>query len=96
MIVTNNDCLAGRYTDHCPNFFPDLYSIRSNFPVDKACCPYTTQWNAFKPVSSDYSLTERLALFHDTASFVFRLYFDCISMVVQRAVFTAMENSHPS
>ena len=55
------------------NFGVDRCMFESNFPVDRASCSYTVLWNAFKRVSADYSETERTALFHDTASRVYRL-----------------------
>jgi predicted TIM-barrel fold metal-dependent hydrolase len=47
--------------------------FESNFPVDKASCSYTIQWNAFKRLTHDYSPAERSALFNDTAVRVYRL-----------------------
>jgi len=47
--------------------------FESNFPVDKASTSYTVLWNAFKRLSQGFSESERAALFHDTASRVYRL-----------------------
>jgi len=47
--------------------------FESNFPVDRASCSYTIQWNAFKRLTQGYSQTERSALFHDTATRIYRL-----------------------
>ena len=47
--------------------------FESNFPVDKASYSYAVLWNAFKRLTKDYSEDERLALFYDTASKVYRL-----------------------
>jgi predicted TIM-barrel fold metal-dependent hydrolase len=47
--------------------------FESNFPVDRASCNYTIQWNAFKRLTQDYSQAERSALFHDTAARIYRL-----------------------
>lgn len=47
--------------------------FESNFPVDKVSCSYTVVWNAFKKLTQDYSPADRAALFHDTATRVYRL-----------------------
>lgn len=47
--------------------------FESNFPVDKLSCSYTNLWNSFKIMTKDYSADERRALFHDTATRVYRL-----------------------
>jgi predicted TIM-barrel fold metal-dependent hydrolase len=47
--------------------------FESNFPVDRVACAYTVLWNAFKRLTSGYSDAERSALFHDTASRIYRL-----------------------
>jgi predicted TIM-barrel fold metal-dependent hydrolase len=47
--------------------------FESNFPVDRASCTYSIQWNAFKRLTRGYSQAERSALFHDTAARVYRL-----------------------
>jgi len=47
--------------------------FESNFPVDKVSCSYTVVWNAFKKLTKDYSVSEKAALFHDTATRVYRL-----------------------
>jgi len=47
--------------------------FESNFPVDRASCSYTVQWNAFKRLTVAYSKAERAALFHNTASRIYRL-----------------------
>jgi L-fuconolactonase len=41
--------------------------------VDKQSCTYVVLWNAFKRIAADYSAAERSALFHDTATRVYRL-----------------------
>ena len=53
--------------------------FESNFPVDRASCSYTVQWNAFKRLSSGYSDEERSALFHDTANRIYRLNIESLS-----------------
>ena len=47
--------------------------FESNFPVDRVSYSYVSVWNAFKIMSRGYSDTERAALFHDTATQVYRL-----------------------
>ena len=47
--------------------------FESNFPVDKLSCDYTVLWNSFKRMTSDFSASERAALFHDTAARVYRV-----------------------
>ena len=54
-------------------FGVDRCMFESNFPVDKVSYSYTVIWNAFKRICSGSSPTERAALFHDTASRVYRL-----------------------
>ncbi len=62
------------YLDWCiEKFGPQRCMFESNFPVDKASYSYTVLWNAFKRYSKGFSATERAALFHDTASTVYRL-----------------------
>jgi predicted TIM-barrel fold metal-dependent hydrolase len=52
---------------------PERCMFESNFPVDRASCSYTVLWNAFKRLSCEYSAAERSALFHDTATRIYRL-----------------------
>jgi len=47
--------------------------FESNFPVDKASYSYNVMWNAFKRISEAFSPGEKAALFHDTATRVYRL-----------------------
>jgi predicted TIM-barrel fold metal-dependent hydrolase len=54
-------------------FGADRCMFESNFPVDKASCSYTVLWNSFKRLTSKYSVAEKAALFHDTATRVYRL-----------------------
>ncbi|MFC1795652.1 amidohydrolase family protein [Pseudomonadota bacterium] len=66
--------VTGPYYRACMEHFGAERSMfESNFPVDRASCSYTVQWNAFKRLSSAYSKAERSALFHDTAFRVYRL-----------------------
>ncbi|WP_296535022.1 amidohydrolase family protein [Rhizorhabdus sp.] len=54
-------------------FSPSRCMFASNFPVDSMSFSYGVLWNAFKRVTSDYSETDKRALFHDTAERVYRL-----------------------
>ena len=47
--------------------------FESNFPVDVVSCSYNVLWNAFKRLASGYSAAEKAALFHDTATRIYRL-----------------------
>ena len=63
-----------RYYDHTiEKFGVDRCMFESNFPVDKFSISYTNVWNSAKKISKGYSDTERAALFHDTATRVYRL-----------------------
>ncbi len=62
------------YYQHCiEHFGAERCMFASNFAVDRASCSYTVLWNAFKLLSQDYSSSERAALFHDTASRVYKI-----------------------
>jgi len=54
-------------------FGPQRCMFESNFPVDKVSYAYGVVFNAFKRLSKDYSASERMALFHDTAARVYRI-----------------------
>ncbi len=59
---------------HCiEQFGPDRCMFESNFPVDKVAYSYNVMYNAFKRLSQGYSATERAAMFHDTATRVYRI-----------------------
>ena len=47
--------------------------FESNFPVDKVSCSYNVLWNSFKRMTADLSEEEKSALFHGTATTVYRL-----------------------
>jgi L-fuconolactonase len=65
---------AGAYYRHAIDVFgPERCMFESNFPVDKASCSYRTLWNAFKKIAAGASAGEKAALFHDTATRVYRL-----------------------
>lgn len=62
------------YYHHCiQSFGPARCMFESNFPIDRTGTSYHILWNAFKRISSGYSMEERAALFHDTAARIYRL-----------------------
>jgi predicted TIM-barrel fold metal-dependent hydrolase len=54
-------------------FGPTRCMFESNFPVDKVSYSYNVLYNAFKRLSQGCSAAERAALFHDTATRVYRI-----------------------
>jgi len=54
-------------------FGVDRCMFESNFPVDNASYSYGVMWNAYKRLTAAFSAAERAALFHDTATRVYRL-----------------------
>lgn len=54
-------------------FGADRCMFESNFPVDKVSCSYNVLWNAFKRITAHYSSAEKAALYHDTATRIYRL-----------------------
>jgi L-fuconolactonase len=54
-------------------FGPERGMFESNFPVDKVSYSYNVMYNAFKRLSKDYTAAERAAMFHDTATRVYRI-----------------------
>jgi predicted TIM-barrel fold metal-dependent hydrolase len=54
-------------------FGPDRCMFESNFPVDKVSFSHHILFNAFKRFSKSYSVSERVALFHDTAVRAYRI-----------------------
>ncbi len=59
---------------HCiEQFGPDRCMFESNFPPDKVSFSYNVMYNAFKRLSKEYSVSERAALFHDTAARVYKI-----------------------
>ena len=67
------DVMAPYYRHCIEQFGADRCMFESNFPVDRLSCSYAVLWTAFKRLSQAYSETERTALFHDTATRVYRL-----------------------
>ena len=62
------------WIDYCiEKFGPQRAMFESNFPVDKVSFSYNVMYNAFKRMSKQYSATERAAMFHDTATRVYRI-----------------------
>ena len=65
---------TGDYYRHMLDCFgAERCMFESNFPVDKQSCSYRTLWNAFKKLVADASVSEKAALFHDTAARVYRI-----------------------
>ncbi len=63
-----------RYYEHTIGIFGvERCMFESNFPVDKIAASYNVLWNSFKRLAADYSPAEKAALFHDTATRVYRL-----------------------
>lgn len=61
------------YLDTIELFGPERCMFESNFPVDKASVSYPVLWNAFKKMVAGFRDDEKDALFHDTATRVYRL-----------------------
>ena len=54
-------------------FTPSRCMLESNFPVDKGSISYGVLWNAYHRLTASWSQEERNAMFHDTATRVYRL-----------------------
>jgi L-fuconolactonase len=65
--------LAPLLTYCIEQFGPERCMFESNFPVDKVSYSYNILFNAFKRLSADFSAPERAAMFHDTATRVYRI-----------------------
>jgi predicted TIM-barrel fold metal-dependent hydrolase len=62
------------YFEHCiERFGVERCMFESNFPVEKSSNGYVNLWNAFKRITQHYSISERGALFHDTAARLYRI-----------------------
>jgi predicted TIM-barrel fold metal-dependent hydrolase len=73
---TSDELLAANrdwYLYMIDRFTPARCMFESNFPVDRLSCSYTVLWNQFKKLTKDFSASDRSAMFHDTASRVYRL-----------------------
>jgi L-fuconolactonase len=74
--VGSEEMAAGMkpWIEYCiEQFGPERSMFESNFPVDKVSSSYNVLYNAFKRLSSGYSPSERAAMFHDTATRVYRI-----------------------
>ncbi len=65
--------MAPYYESCIEHFGAERCMFESNFPMDRVSCSYTVLWNAFKRLTAGYSQAERAALFHGTATRVYRL-----------------------
>ncbi len=66
--------LQRRYYEHAiETFGAQRCMFESNFPVDKLSLSYDVLWNAFKKLAAGCSEEEKDALFHGTATRVYRL-----------------------
>ncbi len=54
-------------------FGPHRCMFESNFPVDKQSASFHVLWNSFKKIAAGCSSDEKAALFHDTATRVYRV-----------------------
>lgn len=54
-------------------FGPKRCMMESNFPVDKESTSYCVLWNALKRITANFSQSEKLQLYRDTAARVYRL-----------------------
>jgi predicted TIM-barrel fold metal-dependent hydrolase len=54
-------------------FGPERCMFESNFPVDRFSLDYRVLWNALKKIAAPFSASERDAMFHGTATRVYRL-----------------------
>jgi predicted TIM-barrel fold metal-dependent hydrolase len=62
------------YMETCIELFgPDRCMFESNFPVEKMGIGWAALWNAFKRLTADASVEEKLALFSGTARRAYRL-----------------------
>jgi predicted TIM-barrel fold metal-dependent hydrolase len=55
------------------SFGPDRCMFESNFPVEKVSCSYTVLWNSFKRIASEYSVSEKAAMFKGVAERVYSI-----------------------
>jgi predicted TIM-barrel fold metal-dependent hydrolase len=62
------------YVESCIEMFGvDRCMFESNFPIDKAMYSYRTLWNAFKHLTAEASVEDKIALFAGTAARVYRI-----------------------
>ncbi len=63
-----------QYYEHTIDAFgAERCMFESNFPVDMVSCSYNVLWNSFKRLTADYSAEDKAALFHGTATRVYRI-----------------------
>ena len=67
------DATARYYLHTIECFGVERCMFQSNFPEEKISCSYPVLWNSFKRIAADFSASEKAALFHDTATRVYRL-----------------------
>jgi len=67
------DATRSYYEYTIEKFGPDRCMFESNFPVDMVTCSYNVLWNSFKRLTAGYSAAEKAALYHDTATRIYRL-----------------------
>jgi predicted TIM-barrel fold metal-dependent hydrolase len=67
------EATARYYLHAIDRFGPQRCMFESNFPVDKVSCSYLVLWNSFKRLTAGFSAADKAALFHDTATRVYRL-----------------------
>ncbi len=67
------DATERYYMHMIEHFGVNRCMFESNFPVDKVSCSYTVLWNSFKLITRDFSASEKAALFHDTATAIYRV-----------------------
>lgn len=67
------DCLRPCIVPSIELFGAERCMFESNFPVDKIATGYRVLWNAFKRITAEATLSEKVALFSGTARRVYRL-----------------------
>lgn len=67
------EATRGYYEHTLDKFGVDRCMFESNFPVEMVSCSYNVLWNSFKRLTAGYSAAEKAALYHDTATRVYRL-----------------------
>ena len=67
------DATSRYYLHTIDRFGPERCMFESNFPVDKVSCSYAVLWNSFKRLVADFREEEKSAMFHDTATRVYRI-----------------------
>ena len=66
-------CLRPHITGCIELFGAERCMFESNFPVEKMVTGYAVLWNAFKRITADATLTEKLSLYSGTAKHIYRL-----------------------